>query len=137
MILLRSGYLRAILPSQNGWFEPFNRRRYVLKGLFKNQSQRSTSHATFGPHQTPWQYLVLSPTLLQNGELRHPVLALKQLKEEHSGENLAQLVIEVVQDYEIPLKLGYFMMDNARNNDTLMVELSICGSNLYYIALNC
>ena len=75
--------------------------------------------------------------IAENGELRHPVLALKQLKEEHSGENLAQLVIEVVQDYEIPLKLGYFMMDNARNNDTLMVELSICEYNLYYIALNC
>jgi hypothetical protein len=74
--------------------------------------------------------------IAQNRELRHPVLALKQLKEEHSSKNLAQLVMEVVQDYKIPLKLGYFMMDNARNNDTLMVELSICEYNLYYIALN-
>jgi hypothetical protein len=75
--------------------------------------------------------------IAENGELQHPVLALKQLKEEHSSENLAQLVIEVVQDYKIPLKLGYFIMDNARNNDTLIVELSIYRSNLYYIALNC
>jgi hypothetical protein len=74
---------------------------------------------------------------VEDGELRHPILALKQLKEEHCDENLAQLVIEVVQDYEIPLKLGYFIMDNARNNNTIMVELSICGSNLFYIALNC
>jgi hypothetical protein len=45
--------------------------------------------------------------------------------------------MEVVQDYEIPLKLGYCMVDNATNNDTLIGELSICESNLYYIALNC
>ena len=75
--------------------------------------------------------------IAENGELRYPVLALKQLKEEHSGENLAQLVMEVVQDYKIPLKLGYFMIDNTRNNDTLIVELSICECNVYCITLNC
>jgi hypothetical protein len=34
--------------------------------------------------------------IAENGELRHPVLALKQPKEEHSGENLAHVRLRVV-----------------------------------------
>ena len=81
--------------------------------------------------------VIIAHFIAENGELWCHVLALKWLKEEDYGENLAQLVMEVVQDYEIPLKLGYCMVDNATNNDTLIGELSICESNLYYIALNC
>jgi hypothetical protein len=116
----------------------FQSEKVRIKGSL--QKSKSKIHITCDLWTSPNSLAILGLVahfIAENGELRHPVLALKQLKEEHSGENLAQLVIEVVQDYEIPLKLGYFMMDNARNNDTLMVELSICGSNLYYIALNC
>jgi hypothetical protein len=75
------------------------------------QKSKSKIHITCDLWTSPNSLAILGLVahfIAENGELRHPVLALKQLKEEHSGENLAQVVIEVVQDYEIPLKLGYF-----------------------------
>ena len=42
------------------------------------------------------------------------------------GEQLAQVAIDMITDYGIAAKLGYFMIDNTSNNDTMMVELSIC-----------
>jgi hypothetical protein len=41
---------------------------------------------------------------------------------EHSGENLAKYLQEVVADWGISSKLGYIQMDNATNNDTMMRE---------------
>ena len=33
--------------------------------------------------------------------------------------------MKVVNDYRIASKIGYFMIDNTRNNDTIMEALSI------------
>jgi hypothetical protein len=69
--------------------------------------------------------------IAEDGQLRHPVLALRELREEHTGENVSKLVMDVVKDYGIASKLGYFMMDNASNNDTMMEFLSISKSPFY------
>jgi hypothetical protein len=42
----------------------------------------------------------------------------------YKGENLAKYVMEAITEYELQDKLGYFVMDNADNNDTIMVTLS-------------
>jgi hypothetical protein len=34
--------------------------------------------------------------------------------------------MKVINDYRIASKVGYFIMDNASNNDTIMEALSIC-----------
>ena len=34
--------------------------------------------------------------------------------------------MEVINDYGIALKVGYFVMDNASNNDTIIKALLIC-----------
>jgi hypothetical protein len=48
----------------------------------------------------------------------------KEIEGNHQGENLAPLVMEVIKDWEIAEKLGYFVMDNASNNDTMMRWIS-------------
>src|ERR1700736_2423191 len=58
--------------------------------------------------------------------LEHSVLALQELDGEHSGQNQAESVIRVINDYGIALKVGYFVMDNASNNDTMIEALSTC-----------
>jgi hypothetical protein len=47
-------------------------------------------------------------------------LALKDVIGDHSGENLAKAVIEVLKEWEITSNLGFFVIDNASNNDTIM-----------------
>jgi hypothetical protein len=42
------------------------------------------------------------------------------------GSNQAEHIMKVINDYGIASKVGYFMMDNAGNNDTMMEALSTC-----------
>jgi hypothetical protein len=60
------------------------------------------------------------------GVLQQSVVAVKELDGAHSRENQACCVIEVINDYGIALKVGYFVMDNASNNDTIIKGLLIC-----------
>jgi hypothetical protein len=52
------------------------------------------------------------------------LLALRRLHGDHSGENQAELLVEIITDFEIADKIGYFVADNASNNDTA-VEIVI------------
>jgi hypothetical protein len=47
------------------------------------------------------------------------------------GSNQAELIMKVINSYGIASKVGYFMMDNASNNDTMMEALSICMYSLF------
>jgi hypothetical protein len=60
---------------------------------------------------------------------QHPncPLALCQVKGDHSGENIAKYVMEVIQEWGIASKLGYIQMDNASNNDTMMWQNTTKG----------
>jgi len=61
-----------------------------------------------------------------SGDLCQSVLALRELDGPHTGENQSQLVMKVIEEYGIASKVGYFMMDNAENNETMMRSLSVC-----------
>jgi phosphoglucomutase len=37
---------------------------------------------------------------------------------------MARYVLEVLKEYDIIRNLGYFIMDNALDNDTIMITLS-------------
>ena len=49
---------------------------------------------------------------------------MKEVDGEHSGENIAKYIHQVILDYGIEKNLGYFVMDNAPNNDTMITNLS-------------
>jgi hypothetical protein len=68
------------------------------------------------------------------GQLQEYVLALQEIQGRHTGENLAPIVLAILQDYSITHKLGYIQMDNATNNDTLMAALSSGMLLPYYYA---
>ena len=51
-------------------------------------------------------------------------LALSEVKGLHSGENQARAVADILSDFQIRNKLGYFVMDNAHSNDTLIGHLA-------------
>jgi len=53
------------------------------------------------------------------------VLGLPELTERHTGENIAAQIIEIIEEFEIGDKLGYFTLDNASNNKTSMEELGL------------
>jgi hypothetical protein len=77
---------------------------------------------------------VIGHTLV-GGQRQEYVLALREIQGRHTGENLAPIVLDILQDYGITHKLGYIQMDNATNNDTLMAALSsgICRLMCIYV----
>lgn len=46
------------------------------------------------------------------------LLGLRRLKGSHSGENIAEAIVSVVEAYQLVDRVGYFVLDNARSNDT-------------------
>ncbi|KFY19669.1 hypothetical protein V493_07869 [Pseudogymnoascus sp. VKM F-4281 (FW-2241)] len=59
----------------------------------------------------------------QYNQQKAPVLIFRELVGQHTGENQAAYVMGAVTEFGITHKLGYFMLDNASNNDTLMKHL--------------
>ncbi|KAJ6790307.1 hypothetical protein PWT90_10996 [Aphanocladium album] len=59
-----------------------------------------------------------------NGRKRDTLLGLPRLVGPHSSKNITPHVKEVIDQYEIGAKLGYFMLDNADSNDTCLQTLA-------------
>jgi hypothetical protein len=52
-------------------------------------------------------------------------IALPQLMGAHTGENMAEIVLKVFEDFGIlPSQVGYFTLDNASNNDTAIASIA-------------
>jgi hypothetical protein len=55
------------------------------------------------------------------GKRRATVLGMRRVYGEHTGENVGSIVIELLKEYNIGGdSIGYFMLDNASSNDTLL-----------------
>jgi hypothetical protein len=77
---------------------------------------------------SPNQLPVLGITaayVCEDGKLETAVLALKVVEGTHDEESLSKYVMEVIIEWDIALKLGYFNMDNAPNKDTMLRHISI------------
>lgn len=67
---------------------------------------------------------VTAEGIKKDGQPFHFLLGLKELKGSKSGEEQAPFVLEVLKDFNIQKKLGYFVMDNDVTNDTMLRYLS-------------
>ncbi|KJZ68958.1 hypothetical protein HIM_11655 [Hirsutella minnesotensis 3608] len=56
--------------------------------------------------------------------LQSLVVRIKELEGQRSGENMAEAIMEFVREYGIASKMGYFMMDNASNMNTMIDKIS-------------
>jgi hypothetical protein len=46
------------------------------------------------------------------------LLSLRRMKGPHGGENIVEVIIPVLEEYEVVLRLSVFITDNAESNDT-------------------
>ncbi len=49
---------------------------------------------------------------------------MREVVREHTGENMLKYVLEVLEEYNIVRNLGYFVIDNTPDNDTMITVLS-------------
>jgi len=52
------------------------------------------------------------------------LLSLKALHGLYSGENMATLLVQIIKDYNLQTRLGFCVLDNAGDNDTLLLAIS-------------
>jgi hypothetical protein len=124
LITILSPQLAALLPSGNtirAWIlTKYELQKANLKTQLRKNSL-SMIHISFDlwtssnskalmavvAHYTDRQY-----------KIQTQLLALRRLHGHHRGENQAELLIQIIKEYEITDRLGYFVTDNANNNDT-------------------
>jgi hypothetical protein len=66
---------------------------------------------------------VVGHFVLHTSEAKSCLLSLRHVEGSHSGENIAQSVIAVIEEYEIKDLLGYFVLNNVSSNDTCVQEI--------------
>ncbi|KAM3448845.1 hypothetical protein NHJ6243_010059, partial [Beauveria neobassiana] len=72
------------------------------------------------------------------GKFRTFLLGLPRIEGRHSGENLADRVSEIIHEYNIEGRIGYFITDNAESNDTCLDHLAVeLGFNKQQRRLRC
>lgn len=71
-----------------------------------------------------------------NGKVRRTVAGMKQVSGSKTGENLATVVMEVIRDWEIQHNLGYFIMNNASDNDVMMRHLALFDARESNVAVD-
>jgi len=66
---------------------------------------------------------VVGHFVLHTSKAKSCLLSLRHVEGAHSGENMAQSVIVVIEEYEIKDLLGYFVLNNVSSNDTCVREI--------------
>lgn len=69
-------------------------------------------------------YAIVAHFVDKTMKLQTLLLGLKKLQRSHTSENMAFAILATVDDYEIRNFLGYFVMDNAENNYTMVKSIS-------------
>lgn len=59
----------------------------------------------------------------ENFKLINELIAFKEVRQQHTGENLAKVYREVIADFGLEGQIGCITVDNAANNDTFIKSL--------------
>ena len=63
--------------------------------------------------------------LEDEGKFRTFLLGLPRIEGRHSGENLADRVSDIIHEYRFKDRIGFFVTDNAKSNNTCLEHLGI------------
>ncbi|KJZ70580.1 hypothetical protein HIM_10009 [Hirsutella minnesotensis 3608] len=103
----------------------FESRRVIILNLVKGA--KSCVHLSFDlwTASNGFHFIgIVGHFVDSEGNKRDVLLGLPRLIGPHSGENMASYVKDVIDQYEMGSKLGYFMLDNAKSNDTCLETLA-------------
>jgi hypothetical protein len=117
-----SSQLEKLLPSRNTLRDWVVTEYKAQKGKTRRQLRkaRSNIHLSFDLWTSPNYYTIISVVahfIDSKGCRETKVLAIRRLKGEHSGENIAASVLQVIKEYKIRDRVGFFVLDNASSND--------------------
>jgi hypothetical protein len=108
--------------STRGWImDVYKRKRtQIRQRLSLSKSQINLSFDLWSSSNGLLLCGVVGHFIDEQAILRTLLLGLREIVGEHSGENIAGAVIGVIKGYSIASKIGYFVLDNAKNNDAVL-----------------
>lgn len=124
LLMLMNTSLAKLLPYARStlrkWiFADFEERKKIVQAELS--SAISSIHISFDVWTSPnfFSIIAVYPHFVDRyGKRQRRLLAFRRIVGKHTGENIAAVLIEVVQDWNITSKrVGWFMSDNAKNND--------------------
>jgi hypothetical protein len=105
--------------------QSFESRQHIIFNIVKDA--KSCIHLSFDlwTASNGFNYIgIISHFIDSESNKQDVLLGLPRLVGPHSGENMASYIKEVINQYEMGSKLGYFMLDNAESNDTCLKTLT-------------
>ena len=121
-----------MLPSSNtvrSWVvNEFNRqKKYLVErlSLARSRVHLSFDHWTAPAGNRSYLGIVAHWVDHANFDIGNSLIALPALEDCHTGENITNCLVNVVQDYGFGHKVGYCMGDSASNNRTAAIELQL------------
>jgi hypothetical protein len=131
LLTFLSSSFASFLPSRNtfrNWvLEEFKTQKKRLRKELKKA--RSNIHFSFDLWTSSNFYAMIAIVahfIDSNGCRQTKLLAIRQLKGEHSGENIAEAILQVIKEYRISKRVGFFVLDNASSND-VAVDHILCS----------
>ncbi|KAF5120944.1 putative AC transposase [Metarhizium anisopliae] len=133
------GFLRIVYPSIDKLLpgcgntlrtlvlEAFNKRKEHLTGVLARSV--SKIHFSFDLWTSPNHLALLGVVahfIDEFGQNQSILITIRQLHGSHSGENQAEVIKEVIQEYNLENRIGYFVTDNASNNNIAIDSLVAC-----------
>ena len=59
----------------------------------------------------------------KQGKLQSLVLAIREVEKEHISKNILKYLFNVIKEYKIKKNLGYIVINNALNNNIIIIAL--------------
>ena len=120
--LLNKG-MADLIPCRNTirkWvIQEFEQRKRNMRHELR--AARSNIHISFDLWTSPNCYAIMAIVahyIDSSGARKTNLIALRSLDGEHTGENMAALLLNVFREYKIGGHIGFFILDNASANDT-------------------
>ena len=104
--------------SRNWVKDEYSRGRLLIRQL--SAEAKSRIHISFDLWTSPNGYAlcgICAHFVEKKGSNCSVLIGMKRMKGSHGGENIAEVVIPVLIDYQIAPRLGVFVADNADLND--------------------
>ncbi|KAJ6436410.1 transposase-like protein [Purpureocillium lavendulum] len=79
---------------------------------------------TSSEQKAAYQAIVAHFVDAETREVAQALLSLREFKDSHSGGLQAKVFLEVVEEYELSEKVGYFTTDNHEANDTMLEDIA-------------
>ena len=117
-------YANVMLPTSHTTIYEDMKHAYQSQLLFVKQALReamSQIHFSIDNWSSPNKYGLLGVVFHfvgKNGIPLHLAVALKEIYGEHSGSNMASMLLDIFQSFGILGNLGYLIADNATPNNT-------------------